>query len=375
MRHRCVVALGTAILTLALGAGPARAGDPAALYNQITDPLQRLYFRTAIANPDGTDVVYYWKGNTYLYIPGDIYRPLYPGAPGNAYTHGGGSGGTPLTGFEGYSIRRVLADPQNPGDFLLATREIVFYTDAGGNRIQSWTNPITGATTPVTPVLNEQLYSRYRVEDGVLKAVGHFYMFGAWIEYSAPVGQHPEVWGDDYMWPVEVYPTYKLDDPNRYGISDPMGLKSSRYTSSENFTFLVDKGQLKKVQTGDDAQSGWVPKARLTWARTGPALPWMCMDEAVYPLQVKYSVRSHLLKSWNDLPTSFKAMMQGYTFPPGALGESSWHTAPQTVPASPDPAYPKLLPAWDTSWSVFHARVLVPAGKTWQAWCQSHGAP
>jgi hypothetical protein len=374
-RSRSLAVAGAVLLAVALGAGPARAGDPATLYDQVTDPVQRLYFRTTIANPDGTDVVYFWKGNTYLYIPGDIYRPPYPGAPGNYYPHGGGNGGTPLTGFEGYNIRRVLADPQNPNDFILATREVVFYTDPStGARLETWTNPITGVTTPVVPVINEYLYTRYRVEAGVLKSVVtvHFPTgpgtCGA-MEFTAPVGQSPEQWGDDYMWPVEVFPRYKLDDCGRYGITDPMGLKSGRYTSSENFTFLVDKGQLKKVQSGDSAYSGWVPKARLTWARTGPALPWMCMDEGSYPLQVKYSVRSHLLESWSQVPGSFKTMMKTYSFPLGGLDYAGWQTAPQTLQPPPNPAFPNVLPAWDTSWSMFHERVLAPAGQTWQQWC------
>jgi hypothetical protein len=360
---------------LTLGSKSALAGDPAALYNQITDPFQRLYFRTAIANPNGSDVVYYWNGNTYLYIPGDIYKPLYPGAPG--YAHGGGNGGTPLTGFEGYSIRRVLADPNHPNDFLLATREVVFYTDPyTGDRLKNFTNPITNKTTPVVPVLNEQLYSRYRVEGGVLKAV-IFVQFPMGpvcgvMEFTAPVGTTPERWGDDYIWPVEVFPRYNLNDCGRYDISDPMGLKNSRYTSSEIFNFHVDKGQLKKVQTGDDAYSGWVPKARLTWARTGPALPWMCMDETAHPLQVKCSVRSELLEGWNKVPASFKTKMNDYGFPLGGLDYAGWQTAPTTVPASPDPTYPKLLPAWDTSWSVFHQKVLTPAGKSWADWCAAY---
>ena len=373
MRSWTVVVAGLATLAVA---APARAGDPAVLYNQITDPVQRLYFRTAIANPNGSDVVYYWSGSAYIYVAGDSFKAPYPGAPGNHYPHGGGNGGTPLLGFEGYSIRRVIADPYNPNDFLLATREIVFYTHpATGDVVTSWTNPLTGKTTPVVPVLNEQLYSRYRVVNGELRAVTvvQYPAGGACAEMplEGPVGASPEQWGNDYVWPVEVFPSYKLSDCGRYGITDPMGLKNGRYTSSEMFNFQVSKRQLWRVKHWDSAWSGWVPPARLSWNRTGPLLPWMCADEATYPAQLHYAVRSRLLRRWKDLPASFKAKMKGYGFPLGGLSFTDWQSAPQLVPPPPS-AGSLALPAWDTSWSVFHAKVLAPMGQTWAQWCAAH---
>ena len=106
------------------------------LYNQIKDPQQRLYLRTLIARPDGKSMVYYWKGKVYADIPGDIYAPPYPGAPGG-YPHGGGFGGTAMFGFEGYNVRRLIPVPKDdPGygtDFIQAHREIVFLYRSGCN--------------------------------------------------------------------------------------------------------------------------------------------------------------------------------------------------------------------------------------------------
>lgn len=365
--------LAPLIVVSLLGLGStARAGDPAALYNQITDPKQRLYFRTLLGRPDGKDMVYYWRGKVFISVPGDLYKPPYPGAPGSYYPHGGGNGGTPAFGFEGYNIRRVLPDPASPTDFVLATREITFYTDPqSGAVLTSWTNPLTGKTTPVVPVLNEYLFSRYRVEGGVLKAI-------TTIHYNGPSGCQsmelsgavpaPERVADHYAWGVDVFPSGPLNKCGGHGITDPMGLKNGTYTSSEHFDFYVSTWSEKSIELEQQVSSPhllaalthWTPQAKLSWARTGPWLPWMCLSEQQHQGRLIYHARSELLSSWSKLPQSFKAKLQGYSFDLGGLGLADWKQAPTTyVPGRP----------WDTSWSVFHDKVLKPAAVSWSQWC------
>lgn len=374
----CGLALALASLT---AADPARALDPLEAYRSITDPEQRLYYRTLLAHPYGQDMVYYWEGSVYLSVPGDVHAPPYPGAPGNYYPHGGGNGGTPLFTFHGYNIRRVLPylDPQtgdeSATDFILATREIVFYVDpVSGETLSSWTNPLTGVTTDVLPVLNEHLFTRYRVVDGVLhNVIEVHYPMGPYACGSTDIASPApaaEVWGRNYSWHADVFPRYRLDDCGRYGISDPMGLRDGKYTSAEIFDFYVPRSELFWVEAESycldrpHCLDHWVPQTSLSWVRTGPFLPWMCMSEEEYAGRVVYHVRSELLPSWDDIPQSFKDRMAAYPFQDGALDYDGWQHAPEThVPDMPN----------DTSWSTFHERVLAPAGLTWQQWCDDQG--
>jgi hypothetical protein len=366
------------VLFMAVGVYPLQAASPLDLYYQIESPEQRLYFRTAIARPDGRDMVYYWKGSVYLSVPGDVFAPPYPGAPGNYYAHGGGNGGTPLFGFEGYNIRRVVpyVDPEtgleSDTDFIMATREIVFYTDpATGEVLDEWTNPLTGKTTPVIPVLNEYLFTRYRVENGELLYVGEINFPVApdvcqSMEFTGTIGTSPEIWGKNYAWYADVFPRYRLNDCGRYGIDDPMNLKDGKYTSTEIFDFYTPKHYMRRILREDrphPPRGRWVPKTSLTWVREGPTLPWMCMSEEEYPLRVEYHVRSELLRSWHQMPEDFKAKMEAYDYPLGGLDFEGWQQAPETyIPDRPN----------DTSWSIFYSKVLEPADQTWAEWCASY---
>lgn len=353
----------------------AKKSDPIPQYEEIVDPEQRLYFRTAIAPPDGTDAVYYWDGSVFMSIPGDIYAPPYPGAPGDFYPHGGGNGGTPLFGFEGYNIRRVVPyiDPEtgveSETDFILATREIVFYKDpATGEVLDIWTNPLTGKTTPVVPVLNEYLFSRFRVEDGILNAVIPVNFAVApgvcrSIEIVSPVAS-PREWGNNYTWVADIFPNYKLNDCGRWGIDDSMNLKAGKYSSSEMFDFYAPKFEIFRI--AHEMRSGkvrdWVPNATLSWTRTGPTLPWMCQSEETVEARLIYHARSEMVDDWDDMPADFQDKMYAYDYPWGGLGLDGWQEAPT-----------EYIPGYsnDTSWSIMNDKVLEPAGQDWATWCAS----
>ena len=94
------IVIVTALISFIIAA-IAMAGNPEELYLQIKDPRMRLYVRSMLAPPDGSDMFYHSKGNIFAYIPGDIYRPPSPGAEGSYYAHGGG--GRPILGFEVYT--------------------------------------------------------------------------------------------------------------------------------------------------------------------------------------------------------------------------------------------------------------------------------
>jgi hypothetical protein len=388
-------------LVLCAFAAPASAGDPLALYQKIADPAQRLNFRSIIAPPEGGDMVFYWKGFVYVDIPGDIHRAPFPGAPGNYYAHGGGQGGTPLFGFEGYNIRRVVpfAGPDGreaPGDFVQASREIVFFTDPkSGAVIDAWKNPFTGKTVPVYPITNEFLWDRYRVGTYEKDAQGGF-LYDRYIgdgklrsvieaNLRLPSGcavleadaetAPPASWADRLNWSFAIYPSYRLDDCGRYGIRDPMNLKNARYTTDELFSFWVPEWALAamrwELRGGRKTRlmRSWLPPVTLNWTRVGPWSPWMCLDEAAFAGRVVYTVQSALLPGYEALPAEFRAKMKAY-FDAGAQGLQTiglmdgdgdgWEKAPSAY----NPAIRR-----DTSFSVFHDKVLAPLGLTLAEWC------
>lgn len=88
------------------------------------------------------------------------------------------------------------------------------------------------------------------------------------------------------------------------------------------------------------------------------------MSENQWSGNVIYHVRSELLPAWDEIPGAFKDRMEAYSFPPSGLDYDGWQSAPDVhIPGRPN----------DTSWSVFHQRVLEPAGLAWQQWCDDQG--
>lgn len=406
----------------------ALAGDPTELYQKVTDPMQRLFWRTAIAPPSGKDMVFYWEGYVYFDIPGDSYAPpAYP--PGQlGYPHGGGNGGTPIFGFKGYNVRKVVphADPARVGDFIQSSRELVFYTwladgtdpatgepVSEGDIVTSWLNPLTGKVVPVYPITNEFLWEHYRVgtyeriypygpydfstwdNDGLLRSVITINYAGqtgcASLEMDSEVGQ-PKQWAKDYNWSFEVFPRYKLNDCGRWGIDDPINLKNNKYTSAEMFSFWVPKWaafrmklESKKLKH-DRYFKNWLPPVNLNWTRIGSFPPWMGMyeGEATAELadngvqgfdgRIIYAVRSELLKSYKKMPKEFRANMTKYFGEMNAQGLDTiglfdgngdgWEQAP----AVHDPNIKR-----DTSYSVFYFKNIVNGGYAdWIDWVQQN---
>lgn len=430
MRNKSLTLVGLmAVVCLCMGfliAQPALAGNPTELYQKIEDPMQRLFWRTAIAPPSGKDMVFYWEGYVYLDIPGDVYAPpgWPPGQPG--YKHGGGNGGTPIFGFKGYNIRKVVphADPARVGDFIQSSRELVFYTwledgtdpatdepVRAGDIVTSWFNPLTQKIIPVYPITNEFLWEHYRVgtyeldengapifesyiDDGQLRSVLtiNFFVPGPGClsaEIDSPVSA-PVEWARDYNWSFEVFPRYKLNDCGRWGINDPMNLKNEKYTSVEMFSFWVPKWtafrlklESKKLEHGRYFKN-WLPPVNLNWTRIGSFPPWMGMYEGEatateadngiqgFDGRIIYAVRSELLKSYRKMPRKFRANMTKYFGEMNAQGLDTiglfdgdgdgWEMAP----AVHDPDIKR-----DTSYSVFYFKNMVPAtppGHEYQPW-------
>jgi hypothetical protein len=390
-------------------------GDDAELtqniYQKVDSATQRLYWRSVIgAPPDGEDKVFFWEGEVYFDIPGDVYGAPYPGAPGNYYSHGGGNAGTPAFGFIGYNIRNVVPYIDDEGkmsetDFIQASREIVFFTATqdgvdpvtgeevkAGDILKHWKNPLTGKAVPIYPITNEYLWEHYRVgkydeqgeyiDDGKLRSVITISFFNqaneiTEISFASEV-PGPKEFLDHYNWSFEIFPNYQLNDAGRWGIDDPMNLKNETYTSAELFSFWVPTSGLSRME--EEIQDGivlddWYPEVKGNWTRIGPWPPYLCMSEEEYEGRIVYTVQYKLLDSYEEMPEDFRQMMAEYFDPMGMDAQGmetiglkdgdgdGWEMAPSEY----NPEIKR-----DTSFSVFYDKVLKPENLTWEQWCMQN---
>lgn len=368
--RRLRVALMALIAMIALVAAPGAAAggrasgpeDPRPLYREIRDREQQLYLQT-LARPDGKEMVYRISGFVYPSVPGDRYAGT-RAQPG-PLPHGGGQGGTPLFGFEGFSIRR-LERIEGTDDLAVLTREIVFYTDARtGEILREWTNPFTGATVDVVPVANDHVNFKLRVEGGELLSILEVPTApGAPpLEFAGPTPPAQRI-GEQLLWVSDIYPTYSL--AARYGIAETFGLAADHYTSAELFDFYVPQRELR-TRTGQRVPRGAATVVN-SWTREGPWVPWMCMAEeaddgefanvAEVVGRLSYHARAEALDGFADLPQDLQATIRAeYPLYEHAPDEYEFPNA--------------------TSWTAFWESELggdlsapgTPAPLTWDAWC------
>jgi Protein of unknown function (DUF1838) len=242
--------------------------------------LEQFYAETQ-SRPDGKDVVYYMKGYTYAFIPGERPQRIF--------------------GFEGYNIRRRIETPEKDG-FFHATREIVFYTDPlTGEILSEWRNPFTQQKNEVFHIANDPVNYRVRVRGGK--------HFNVSLDGKRELGEiaSPQEWDDYYVWQRDVFPFY------------PMPGWDKNYTSAELFDYYVPKADLERDGP---------PSVMVSWTRVGPWLPWMGMDKRD-GLMI-YHARSKRMESWDQLPERIKKTVKE-KFP-----------VYQTAPAEVDPNRPNV---------------------------------
>jgi len=302
--------------------------SPAELFASLPDPDSRLFVQL-LGRPDGHDMLYRISGKVLNHVRGNAY--------GKAFPHG-----ATLFGIEGYNIRRLVADPRT-GDLHLLSREIVFYTDpATGAPLTTWTNPLDGQTRPLPPITNSQVDSRYRIRDGVL--------FGVYGLTQVPLGGSvtPTRLHDTLIWTVDVPPVYSLAE--RYGIDDDFGLANKTYAAWELFDFLVDSREAE-VRTAGPAIPQGAMQVLNCWTRVCPYIPAMAIAEDSAFGNLVYHARCWTVGGFADVePWLRDAVHESYP---------EYEAAPSGPSDRPN----------DTSWTVFHARELVPRGTTWREWC------
>jgi hypothetical protein len=207
------------------------------------------------AQLNGEESVFHIKGFAYGFVAGERPRKLF--------------------GLEGYNIRRFVPVPETAGDLVLASREILFYTDpVSGVPIEQWENPYSGKTLEVFHIQNDPVNFRFNFKDGVY--------VGATVDGSREFGPAtpPDEFSDYYVWHADVFPFYPLPGWEK------------NYTAGELFDFYVPKSGLT-----DDGPF----ETMNSWTRVGPWLPWMQID-GHEGIMVYHARSRRLTAGWDGLP-------------------------------------------------------------------------
>ncbi|EYF02038.1 DUF1838 family protein [Chondromyces apiculatus] len=240
------------------GAGGTGAAPPVPL--DLTDPADNLlaFAKTRGSLDPAEEVVFYWSGSLYRFLPAD------PAAPPAGF-----SSGTPILRFEGYNISRMTLTPE--GTYRLLTREMSLYESLDGTILDCWPNPLLDPQNPqnvtVLHVFNDPVNFTFA------GATPYTEMADRIVFTSDQILAYPSVL------PIATYPQYSA---------------GNTYQTTELFNFYASRADL------EDPTQTTVP-TELSWTRIGQYLPWMQMAQA--PGHLVYQTRGRKLPGgWNALP-------------------------------------------------------------------------
>lgn len=236
------------------------------------------------ADLDGQEVVYWWKGYVYSFIPGERDKAIMQ--------------------FEGFNIGRVEKTEKG---YILLTREAAFYQDLRtGEILEYWDNPFTGEKNKVIHVWNDPVNQIFEFPEEYLPYMNRIFpstQLGNYLSYNLDIFLH--------------YPS-----PLKRS-EFPKNSQSDWYEAAEMFQFFVNKKDLldKKTSSAD---------AHINWTRISPWMPFMEMGDAKGNL-VFSCVGMKLKNGWQDMPEiirdyveknkpEFSSSPEEYTEP----NETSW---------------------------------------------------
>ena len=225
----------------------------------LADPRENMRaFVRARASLDGNDTFTWFTGNVHAWMPGGKWTPLF--------------------GFEGYNVSRIV---EVEGGYDLLTREAVFYQDPRTRQIlEKWTNPFTGAEVEVVHVWNDPVNQQFRLEGPR----------GPWMVPVTGIG-------DDVFFNIDVFLAYPSPLPRA---QFPENSQADLYTAAELFQFFCKRADL-------EADTPSAP-SQVSWTRLAPWLPWMAMADR--PGQLVYHCRGSKLGSFAELPDPIKSYVE-----------------------------------------------------------------
>ncbi|MEV4108430.1 DUF1838 family protein [Nonomuraea sp. NPDC049695] len=261
-------------------------------------------------------------------ISGSVYANVEGNSLDPAIRHG-----QKLFNIEGYNIRRLYRVPDTTQLYQLS-REIVFYTDpADPTRIlREWKNPIDQKTYPVIPINNDTVN------------------FGPFNVTSSYVGPPVRTMHDETVWTSDI--PVRADFGTALG--ERFGLVGGVYAAQEMFDFSVDEREVAARTNPGTVPSGAM-KTKISWARTSPWAPFMCLVESEVRGQLTYHARSWSLNSYAEIEPWLRAEVEAN------------HPLYKSAPSAPG--------ASENSWSSFYNKQLGKGATTWTSWCAANGRP
>jgi hypothetical protein len=315
-------ALSTLLVCVAVPGATAddEAADPThpgPVYRTVTDKSALLSLQTN-GRPDGRDMVFRISGAVYANIEGNAYDPH--------LRHG-----QKLFNIEGYNIRRLYRVPGTTQLYQLS-REIVFYTDPADPTkiVREWKNPIDLRTYPVVPINNDAV---------------NFGPFNVTPSFAGPPlrKMHDEtVWTSDIPVRANVKQT----------LGESFGLVNGVYTAQEMFDFYVDNREVAARTIPGTVPRGAM-KTKISWSRTSPWTPFMCLPESEVRGQLTYHARSWSLQSYLDVEPWLRAEVEAA------------YPLFKAAPTAPGPS--------ENSWTSFYNKQLGKGATTWADWCAVNG--
>lgn len=314
--------LATVVLLLGTGAATADSGavgaptDPGPVYKTVTDKSAKLSLQT-YGRPDGKDMVFRISGSVYANVEGNSLSP--------ELQHG-----QKLFNIEGYNIRRLYRVPGTNQLYQLS-REIVFYTDPADPKrvLREWTNPVDGKTYPVVPINNDMVN------------------FGPFPISSSFTGPPLQSLHDETVWTSDIPVRTDLGTT----LGERFGLVGGVYAAQEMFTFSVDDAEVA-ARTKPGVPRGAM-KTKITWARTSPWAPFMCLPETDVRGQLTYRATSWSLNSYAEIEPWLRAEVE------------KDYPLYKAAPAAPGTS--------ENSWTSFYNKQLQKGAVTWAGWCAANG--
>jgi Protein of unknown function (DUF1838) len=247
----------------------------------LSDPLSNIKAFTKVrASLIPEDVITWFSGNIYGYVPGAGHKHLFQ--------------------FEGHNVARCI---EVEGGYQMLTREAVFYKDAvTGEILEEWLNPYTGETNQVLHVWNDPVN-------------GGFLLDGPRGKWSLV----PEISGDAVNFSTDVFLMYPNPlDPAVY----KREVNSNVYQGAELFRFIASKADIE-----DDSPSA---PCHISWVRMAPYVPWMLMGDR--PGNMVYHTGGRkLMGGYPELPAHLRAYIEAnrpeYAFAPQEMvtpNDTSW---------------------------------------------------
>ena len=232
-----------------------------------------------------------WNRETFARLEGDVAPGRFVWGYGTGIVHGvrDDERVVPLFGFEVFSSRRVLRQPDD--SYQRLCREVVFYKNlATGELMDRWDNPYTGETVRVVDIANDPFnfrISKYRPDPP---------SYGGLNTDTPPRRPLLLNWGlaggNTLTLDSDIHLYYRNAlDPEKW----PRESAGKMNRVSELFRYFIRTEDAVNPDMTHLPHNG-------SWARVTPWLPWMLMGQA--PGHILYMGRFNNVDTLDQLPAA-----------------------------------------------------------------------